>query len=239
MILGLGDYQYPSGSLGDFNAYFDIDWGPNVPKLYPVLAPQHDQDWRAADPLDYFNGAGRHAYRVPIPLRPLTPYSFDRRAWHFVALPDACFGAGGCDPAGVTAWLDADLAAHPAACTIAYWHQPYFTSPTREHPAYTAVRPWVERLVAHHVDVVLQAHNHVYERFAPQDAALRLDPDGVQAFVVGTGHYHFAGTAPNSVTRQADTYGVLELTLGDGAYSWRFVGVAGQTFTDSGALSCR
>jgi hypothetical protein len=179
---------------------------------------------------------------VPIPLRPLTPYSFDRGAWHFVAVPDACFAVSGCDPAAVTAWLDADLRASPAACTIAYWHQPYFTSPTREHRALLALRPWVEQLVAHHVDVLLQAHNHVYERFAPQDAALQPDPGGLQAFVVGTGgagHYHFAGTAPNSATRDAGTFGVLELTLGEGAYSWRFAAVAGQSYTDAGTLSCR
>ena len=113
LILGLGDYQYQSGTMADFNAYFDQDWGPLVRKMYPVLAPTHDQDWRAADPLRYFNGGGAHGYRSPVALRPLTPYSFDRGAWHFVALPDACGRVSGCDLGAITAWLKADLERHP------------------------------------------------------------------------------------------------------------------------------
>ena len=121
LILGLGDYQYPSGTMADFNAYFDRDWGPLVRKMYPVLAPTHDQDWRAADPLRYFNGGGAHGYRSPVALKPLTPYSFDRGAWHFIALPDACARVSGCDLGAITAWLKADLEGHP---------QPVHASPT-------------------------------------------------------------------------------------------------------------
>ena len=90
--------------------------------------------------------------------------------------------------------------------------------------------------------MVLTGHQHAYERFAPQDPARRADPRGPQAFVVGTGgigFYPFTSTAPNSVTRQATTYGVLDLTLRDGSYDWRFVPVAGGTYTDRGTLTCR
>jgi len=31
---------------------------------------------------------------------------------------------------------------------------------------------------------------------------------------------------------------VLKLTLGAGTYSWQFIPVAGQSFTDSGSGSC-
>ena len=242
LILGLGDYQYQSGTMADFNAYFDKDWGPLVRKMYPVLAPTHDQDWRAADPLRYFNGGGAHGYRSPVTLKPLTPYSFDRGAWHVVVLPDACARVRGCDLAAITAWLKADLERHRTRCTVAAWHQPYFASSTEQHDPFDAVRPWVDLLYAHRVDVVLTGHQHAYERFAPQDAARRADPRGPQAFVVGTGGiglYPFTSTAPNSVTRQASTYGVLNLTLRDGSYDWRFVPVAGGTYTDRGTLTCR
>ena len=93
-----------------------------------------------------------------------------------------------------------------------------------------------------HVDVILQAHNHFYERFAPQNAAREADSQGPQAFVVGTGGadlYPFRGTAPNSVTRDNSTYGVLQLTLKEGSYDWQFVPVAGGTYTDSGSMTCR
>ena len=241
-ILGLGDYQYQDGSLADYNRYFDRSWGANVPKTYPVLAPTHDQNWQAGDTLSYWNGGGASGVRAPVTLRPLTPYSFTRGGWHFVALPDACFRVGGCDAGAITTWLANDLAANPTPCTVAYFHQAYFTS-AAEHDPYDAVAPWVQVLVDHHVDVLLQGHNHSYERFAPQNASRGADPNGIQAFVVGTGgigFYDFRGaTAPNSVTRQSDTFGVLDLSLGNGAYSWRFARAAGGSYADSGSMRCR
>src|SRR6266849_3945735 len=80
-ILGLGDYQYDDGAMGKFNSYFDKDWGPNVPKIYPVLGPNHDQFWENADPLKYFNGGGAHGYKSPVILQPYTPYLFDKGSW--------------------------------------------------------------------------------------------------------------------------------------------------------------
>jgi len=240
-ILGLGDYQYEDGAMWKYCAYFDNDWGPNVPKMYPVLAPKHDQGWRDADPLKYFEGGGAHGYRSPVALKPYTPYSFDRGSWHFIALPDTCARTRGCRLNKITAWLQQDLARHTNRCTIAYWHQAYFTS-TGMHRPEESIKPWVDLLVASHVDIILQAHNHFYERFAPQNSAREIDPNGPQAFVVGTGGkglHILKETAPNSETHDDGTYGVLELTLRQGSYEWEFVPVEGGTYTDRGAMSCR
>src|SRR5262247_3016667 len=208
-ILGLGDYQYDDGALWKYNSYFDKTWGPNVPKMYPVLAPTHDQFWQG-DPLKYFNGGGARGYKSPITLKPYTPYSFDKGTWHFIALPDTCGRTRGCSLSDITSWLQQDLDTHTNRCAVAYWHQPYFTS-TSTHRQEASIKPWVDLLVARHVDIVLQGHNHFYERFAPQNAAREADPNGPQAFVVGTGGRHldrFKDTAPNSVTRNNSTYGV-------------------------------
>ncbi len=240
-ILGLGDYQYEDGAMWKYSAYFDDDWGPNVPKMYPVFAAKHDRGWTDADPLKYFNGGGPHGYRSPVTLKPYTPYSFDRGSWHFIALPDTCARTRGCRIDQITAWLQEDLAIHRNPCTIAFWHEAYFTSIGR-HPPEMTIKPWVELLVANHVDVVLQAHNHFYERFAPQNAAREADPDGPQAFVVGTGGkrlHKLRHRAPNSETRDDGTYGVLQLTLREGSYDWEFVAVEGETYTDRGSMSCR
>src|SRR3989454_3474197 len=164
-ILGLGDYQYPDGAMWKYNSYFDKDWGPNVPKMYPVLAPHHDQDWTDADPLRYFNGGGVHGYKSPVRLQPYTPYSFDKGSWHFIALPDTCARTRGCRIGNITSWLQQDLDTHANLCTIAYWHQPYFTSTSSSHGQEASIKPWVDLLVAKHVDIILQAHNHFYERF--------------------------------------------------------------------------
>jgi hypothetical protein len=91
-------------------------------------------------------------------------------------------------------------------------------------------------------DVVLSGHEHNYERFAPQTAAGRPDPArGIREFVVGTGgksHYRFRKPLPTSEKRDADTFGVLTLTLRPTGYDWAFVPVAGETFTDAGTGAC-
>ena len=66
-------------------------------------------------------------------------------------------------------------------------------------------------------------------------------PRGMREFVVGTGganHMTFRVIHPNSEVHQTTAFGFLELTLGDGAYDWRFVSVPPGGFADSGTGSC-
>ena len=240
-ILGLGDYQYETGSLADYNAYFDKDWGPLVPKIYPVLAPVHDHAW-GGDPLTYWNGGGAHGYKAPVTLTTHTSYSFDKGAWHFIAIDDSCYNdTANCSPTALLAWVKADLAAHPSTCTLAYWHQAYFTSDAL-HAPFTPIQPVVQALYDAGVDVVLQGRNHNYERFAPQTPQRVADPaTGIRAFVVGTGgigFYAFKDTAANSEARTDSSYGVLRMTLRDGGYDWQFQRTGGTPFTDSGTGTC-
>jgi hypothetical protein len=137
-------------------------------------------------------------------------------------------------------WLKRDLAANPASCTLAYFHHPLFSS--GEHGNQPQVRPIWEALYAADADVVVSAHDHSYERFAPQRPdGTRAEKRGIREFVVGTGggeHYPFATIEPNSQVRNATTFGVLKLTLNPGSYGWKFVPVAGESFTDSGTTPC-
>jgi hypothetical protein len=92
------------------------------------------------------------------------------------------------------------------------------------------------------VEVVLNGHDHWYERFAPQDADGRFDPQGVRQFVVGTGGAPTrpAGVIqPNSEVRESNTYGVLRLSLRARSYDWEFLPVSGQSFRDLGTAQCR
>ena len=64
---------------------------------------------------------------------------------------------------------------------------------------------------------------------------------GMREIVVGTGgfsHSSFGAPLATSQARNADTFGVLKLTLRDGSYDWQFVPEAGKTYTDSGTGSC-
>jgi hypothetical protein len=136
--------------------------------------------------------------------------------------------------------LKADLAAHRNACTLAYWHHPRFSS--GKHGSDLAYDAFWKDLYAAKAEIVLNGHDHTYERFAPQSPDGRTDAKrGIREFVVGTGgknHYSFESIQPNSEVRNADTYGVLKLTLHSKSYDWRFVPEKGKTFTDSGNGSC-
>ena len=167
-------------------------------------------------------------------------YSFDIGGWHLIALNSNCGDAGGCgstSPQGQ--WLRADLAAHPASCTLAYWHIPLSSSGGR---ASSNARSFWDALYAAGADVVLAGHDHIYERFAPQTPAGAPDGSrGIREFIVGTGganHTSLAATAANSEVRDTSTYGVLKLTLHANGYDWAFVPEAGRTSTDTGTTAC-
>jgi hypothetical protein len=161
--------------------------------------------------------------------------------WHVVVINSNCGNVGGCGAGSPQEqWLRADLAAHPAVCTLAYWHHPRFSSGVHGNDPSTQAL-W-QALTDYGADVVLVGHDHDYERFAPQTAGGdRNYVRGIREFVVGTGgrsHDPFISPQPNSERRNATTYGVLELVLHASSYDWRFVPVFGRRFTDSGSSPC-
>ncbi len=161
-------------------------------------------------------------------------YSYELGNWHIVAL-NSNIAAGGNSPQA--AWLRNDLRAHPAQCTLAYWHYPLFSSST--HGNIDAMREAWRILSDGGADVVLAGHDHVYERFAPQDADGTADPArGIREFVVGTGGappYPFVNVKANSEVRLSAN-GVLRLALKAGGYDWTFIATAGAG--DSGSTAC-
>ena len=136
--------------------------------------------------------------------------------------------------------MRADLAANAAACTAAYWHQPRFSSGS--HGSNTLYTAFWEALYDHDAELVMNGHDHNYERFAPQKADGTADPlRGIRQFVVGTGGRSLRSVGPpipNSEVRNDDTLGVLKLTLHLDSYEWEFVPESGGTFTDTGSESC-
>jgi hypothetical protein len=234
-VLGLGDYQYERATLPTLRAHYGPFWGRFKDRTYPINGAVHDLYGTGAY-LRYFRAGG------PVPLRPEASYSFDIGAWHVVALNSSCFTRPECNVAAWTNWLRRDLQRNPRACALAYFHDPYWTSPTGVHEPSDKLGPWIDVLYEHRVDVVLQGGNHDYERFAPQGPDGRYDPQrGITAFVTGTGgrsHYQFRGSAANTRARNDDTFGVLKMALHPTGYDWQFVRVPGKTFTDTGSATC-
>ena len=239
VVVGLGDYQYDYGTLDSFAKYYEPFWGSFKAKTRAINGGSHDF-YGGGDYYTYFGSSAGPA--------PYASYSYDVGAWHLIALNNYCSNnvngsSGGC---GVGSqwynWLKADLEANPRRCTLVYWHQPYWTSGA-SHAPYSAVSAYVQLMYDHGVDVLLQAHNHQYERFAPQTpAGVRDDARGIQAFVVGTGGRSFYGfnstPAPNSLVRNADTFGVLQMSLRSDSYDYEFKPIVGKTFTDTGTRNC-
>lgn len=231
-VLPLGDEQYVSGTLAEFRGSYDASWGRLNGIARPVPGNHEYLTAGAKGYFSYFGAAGGNPGRGY--------YSYDIGAWHLVALNANCPKVGGCGAGSPQeTWLRSDLAAHPASCTLAYWHQPRFSSAQASDVGATAAL-W-RALYAARAEIILNGHKHTYERFAPQTPAGALNRSrGIREFVVGTGGEElegFVGVRPNSEVRSS-TFGVLLLTLRPAAYDWRFVPEAGASFTDSGTERC-
>src|SRR5262249_57837798 len=131
----------------------------------------------------------------------------------------------------------------PTACTLAYWHHPLFSSGFKpSHALHPEMRPIWRALYEAGAELVVNGHEHNYERFAPQDPDGRPDPNrGIREIVAGVGGKDFdplPKPIANSEVRSDDAFGVLKLTLLERSYEWEFVPVGGQAFTDSWSGAC-
>jgi acid phosphatase type 7 len=234
-VFTLGDNAYPDGTLWQFRHCYKPTWGQYKERTRPTAG---NHDYHTTGARAYFDYFGWRAGR---PGRGY--YSYERGSWHIVALNSNCNKVGGCgrrSPQG--RWLRNNLANHPARCTLAYFHHPLYA--TGNNTATPEVRPFWRILYDRGADVILSGHAHRYERYAPITPGGVIDSQkGIRQFVVGTGGNSGGGDiyydqAPGVQVVKLGTPGVLRLNLGAGTYQWKFVPVAGKTFTDTGTDEC-
>lgn len=238
-VLLLGDNQYEDGTLAEYNALYGPTWGQYKSITYPSVGNHEYQTANASGYFDYFNGVNVQSGRAGD--RSKGYYSFDLGAWHLVALNSNCGNIGGCGVGSAQeVWLKADLAAHPNACTVAYWHHPRFSS--GQHSSDASTQALWDALYKAKADLILTGHDHNYERFAPMTATGVLDnTNGIRSFVVGTGgkeQRSLGSTKANSLVRSNNSFGVLKVTLHPTSYDWQFVSIAGNTLNDAGSSTC-
>jgi hypothetical protein len=232
-VMAVGDLAYPDGAQENFACY-DKTWGRVKARTRPAAG---NHEFHTAGAIYYFTYFGSSAGD------PAKGYfSYELGAWHIIVLNSECVSVGGCEAGSKEEkWLRSDLAAHPASCTLAYFHKPLFSS-GGAHGDALEFRAFWQALYDAHADVVVNGHDHDYERFGPQNPSGEADPTrGIREFVVGTGgknHRPFHEPDKNSEVRNADTFGVLKLTLRSHGYEWSFVPEAGKSFTDSGTGTC-
>jgi len=233
-IFAAGDTGCPDGTDENFLQCYAPTWGRFKDRTRPAPG-NHEYHTKGAGPyFKYFGAAAGEPGKGY--------YSYELAGWHILSLNSDCSDIGGCGAGSPEeVWLRQDLATHPAACTLAYWHHPLFSS-GGTHGNDPEMKVFWQDLYNAGAEIVICGHDHDYERFAPQDPDARPDPArGIREFVVGTGGRHrrgFGTPKPNSEVRNSDTFGVLKLTLHPKGYEWQFIPVAGATFTDSGEGSC-
>jgi hypothetical protein len=230
----LGDNQYDSGLLSDYTASYGPSWGVFNPIVHPVPGNHEYLTSGAAGYFGYFGPAANPSAGY---------YSFTLGTWHIVALNSNCTDQGCSDAlaggttSAQTSWLQSDLAANRSPCVLGMWHHPLFSSGwTGGAPS---VLPLWTALYNAHADVVLNGHDHLYERYAQQDPSRNASTNGIREFVVGTGGESLNGISNPTTNLEANDsqFGVLVLTLHASSYSWKFV-TTGGTSTDSGTATC-
>lgn len=230
-VFTLGDNVYPDGTAAEFAACYDPSWGRHKARTHPAPG-NHDYNTEGAQGyFDYFGTAARPDG--------FSYYSYTYPGWLVISLNSnidvRAVGRQG-------QWLRATLEQYRDRCVLAYWHHPLFTS--LESYEIKRIRPLWDMLYDYGVDIVLNGHAHFYERFAPQSPDGEPDPQhGIRAFIVGTGGAYLYDPgerrAANSEVLDIHTHGVISFKLNsDKTYTWEFIPVAGETFTDRGQGAC-
>jgi hypothetical protein len=223
-VFTTGDNAYSDGSPTDYRECYDPTWGRHKARTKPVPGNHEYHTSGASGYFQYFENIEPY-------------YAYDLGDWRIYALNTEIDAAA--DSPQVE-WLQADLAANPKECVLAYWHRPRWSSGTHHGNHENSQRLW-QIMYQAGAEVVLNGHEHNYERFAPMNADGQPDPLGLREFVVGTGGrslYEFGPPLPTSQVRNDTSYGVLKLILRESSYEWEFIPSAGSTFTDRGSTEC-
>ncbi len=224
-VFTAGDNAYDSGTYTEYINCYDPTWGRHKARTKPVPGNHEYQTSGAAGYFQYFNNVPAY-------------YAYNLGAWRIYALnSEVDVSSTGTE----ATWLQADLAANPKLCVLAYWHKPRWSSGTT-HGSNSGMQTLWQILYNAGAELVINGHEHNYERFTQMNASGSAVTQGLREIVVGTGgesHYPFGTPLSTSQVRNSSTFGVLKLTLNASSYSWQFVPVVGSTFTDSGTTNCR
>jgi len=223
-VFTAGDNAYSSGTYTEYINCYDPTWGRHKARTKPSPGNHEYNTSGAAGYFQYFNNIPAY-------------YAYNLGSWRIYAL-NSEIDVSASSPQVV--WLQSDLAANPKQCVLAYWHKPRWSSGSN-HGSNSGMQTLWQLLYNAGAELVINGHDHEYERFAEMNASGSAVSQGLREIVAGTGGaslYSFSTPLSASQVRNSTTYGVLKLTLRASSYEWQFVPVAGSTFTDSGTSNC-
>lgn len=236
LVLTLGDHQYSRGAPFEFAAEYDKTWGTFRGRTRPAVG---NHEYLTSNARGYYRYFGKRAHR-----RHSGYYSFGARSWHLIALNSndgkCTFVACGMGSKQIQ-WLRRDLRANRDRCEVAYFHHPPYAS--TNFGGNRHVRDMWQVLAGHDVEIVLNGHDHNYERYAPRGPAGGPKRNGVRQFIVGTGGVDLNRLTPpyRTMTQRVidQHHGVLRLALRASSYKWAFVTASGRVLDRGGPISCR
>jgi acid phosphatase type 7 len=239
-VLALGDLTYDDDSLlSGFQSSFDPTWGRWKAAMHPAIGNhEYDGHSHGAGYWDYFNGSGNGNGRAGP--RGHGWYAFNLGSWRLIALNSNCYKVHCEWNSAQVRFLRHQLEKTRNRCVLLYWHHPRFSSGMFEEDM--PISAFWKAAYRGGADVILNGHDHIYERFAPQDPAGHLDHvHGVTQFTVGTGGYFLfpmGKPAANTRFRENTDFGILAMHLAQGRYSWKFMAVPDGRSLDSGSQRC-
>ncbi|RSM43992.1 alkaline phosphatase [Amycolatopsis balhimycina DSM 5908] len=229
-VITMGDNQYDEPTLADFKNYYDKTWGKFKSITHPI--PGNHESYSGFTGYDQYFGAiaKPHGQRY---------YSWEMGNWHFIALDSNDFVTHDefAEPPQVT-WLKQDLADNTKGCVAAYYHHPRWSS--GDHGDNTDSTELWNLLTANKADLVLNGHDHDYERFVPQNADGKADASGPVEIVGGSGGaglYDLKSAHPTTA-KLLKTFGVLKLSMTDTSFQTQFIGVDGKVLDSSPTYTC-
>lgn len=230
-VITMGDNQYDDAHLSDFQNYYAKTWGKFKSITHPI--PGNHETY---DDTPY---QGYHDYFGSI----ATPqgknyYSWNLGNWHFVALDSNDFVNDDLrEPAQLT-WLKQDLANNTKGCVAAYYHHPRFSS--GDHGDQAGAAPLWNALVAAKADLVLNGHDHHYERFVPQNADGDKDANGPVEIIGGMGGapLYPVHAAHPTTAKIVEDFGVLKLSMTDTTFATQLIGLDRKVLDSSPTYTC-
>ncbi len=231
-VITMGDNQYDDAHLSDFKSYYDKTWGKFKSITHPIPGNHESYDdtpFKGYE--DYFGAIAKPQGK--------RYYSWEMGNWHFVALDSNDFVTHDdfAEPPQIT-WLKQDLAKNTKGCVAAYYHHPRWSSGDHgDNPDSTEL--W-NIMTATKVDLVLNGHDHDYERFVPQNADGQADANGPVEIVGGSGGANLYDLSPAHPTtaKLLKTFGVLKLSMTDTSFQSQLIGVDGKVLDSSPTYPC-
>lgn len=228
-VFTTGDNAYPDGAITEFTEHYEPTWGAFRDRTRPSIGNHDAHTEEAAAYFEYFGSrAGNPGEGW---------YSYNLGGWHVIVLNSDCGVRGLASCEQQLTWLEKDLVENGQPCMLAYWHKPVFNA--GKHPDFDSFQGEWATLDAADVDLVINGHDHNYQRFAPQNAEGVESAEGIREFIVGSGGagiYTQTKTPPNLEVFY-EGHGALKLDLFDSYYRWAFLGTSG-SIEDSGTASC-